>query len=175
MAYAPTADGHEALRAAASLAVRCEAALAVIAVAAPLPWMGLVEPALDGTTLEAAYRDHIAHELEAAVADLPESLAVEAEMRSGDPVALIAAATEDLDLLVCGSRGHGLAGTVVLGSVPRAARGRALPGARGPAWLRAAARAGARARRPARPLGVTKRARASRAAWRRTRRAARPR
>ena len=120
MAYAPTADGHEALRAATSLAVRCEAALAMIAVAAPLPWMGLVEPALDGTTLEAAYRDHIAHELEAAVADLPESLAVEAEMRSGDPVALIAAATEDLDLLVCGSRGHGLAGTVVLGSVSHA-------------------------------------------------------
>ena len=117
VAYAPTADGHEALRAAASLAVRCAATLEVVAVAAPLPWMGLVEPVLDGTTLETAYRDHIAYELKAAVAGLPESLTVDARMVSGDPVELIASATDDLDLLVCGSRGHGMIGRVALGSV----------------------------------------------------------
>ena len=123
VAYAPTADGHEALRAAASLAVRSEASLEVIAVAAPLPWMDLIAPRFDGTALDGANRLQVAHELEAAVAGLPESLVVEAKALAGDPVELIASATEHVDLLICGSRGYGAVGSVVLGSVAHALLG----------------------------------------------------
>jgi nucleotide-binding universal stress UspA family protein len=115
--YAPTTDGDEALRAGAALAASSGATLEVIAVAAPLPWMSVIDTEFDGTTLEAAYLEHLAHDLDAAVTALPPSLKVEANTLAGDPVELIAGATERLDLLVCGSRGHGPVGEVLLGSV----------------------------------------------------------
>lgn len=117
VAYAPTSDGEEALRAGAALAAPSGATLEVIAVAAPLPWMSVIDMEFDGATLEAAYLEHVAHGLEAAVAALPASLTVEANTLAGDPVELIAGATDRLDLLVCGSRGHGPVGEVLLGSV----------------------------------------------------------
>ena len=42
---------------------------------------------------------------------------------SGDPVEALAAVSGELDLLVCGSRGHGPVGEVVLGSVSHALLG----------------------------------------------------
>jgi nucleotide-binding universal stress UspA family protein len=122
-AFAETDDGRHALRVASSLAGRAGAALRVIAVAAPLPWMDLTEPEFDGSSLQAYYDGHVAYTLEKAVAELPATLAVESEALSGDPVEILAAASEDLDLLVCGSRGHGPVGEVVLGSVSHALLG----------------------------------------------------
>ncbi|HEX5780327.1 MAG TPA: universal stress protein [Solirubrobacteraceae bacterium] len=54
---------------------------------------------------------------------IPASLAVESEVVSGDPVEALAAVSGELDLLVCGSRGHGPVGEVVLGSVSHALLG----------------------------------------------------
>ena len=122
-AFADSDDGRHALRVAASLAGRTGAALSVIAVAAPLPWMDLTEPQFDGESLQEFYEGHVAYTLETAVGDLPASLSVDSEVVSGDPVETLAAASGELDLLVCGSRGHGPAGEVVLGSVSHALLG----------------------------------------------------
>jgi nucleotide-binding universal stress UspA family protein len=119
-AFADTDDGRHALRGAASLAERAGASLRVIAVAGPLPWMDLVEPEFDGRTLHELYQGHVAYVLSQAVADLPDSLAVESEVASGNPVDVLASASGELDLLVCGSRGHGPVGEVVLGSTSHA-------------------------------------------------------
>ncbi len=54
VAFAATEDGEQALSAAAALAERCEASLRVIGVAAPLPWMDLVEPGFEGVSLQRA-------------------------------------------------------------------------------------------------------------------------
>ena len=120
VAFAPTEDGEEALRAAAALADRAGATLQVIAVAGPLPWMDLVEPGFDGVGLQESYRRHVAHGVETAVAELPVAVPFDVEIPSGDPVDILARASVDLDLLVCGSRGHGPLGEVVVGSISHA-------------------------------------------------------
>jgi nucleotide-binding universal stress UspA family protein len=120
VAFTGTEDGREALKTAAALAASAGSVLRVVSVAAPLPWMDIIEPGFDGTTLETHYRRHVADQLDAAVAGLPDGLKVEAETVAGDPTELIAAATESLDLLVCGSRGYGALGTVAMGSVSHA-------------------------------------------------------
>jgi nucleotide-binding universal stress UspA family protein len=120
MAFADTEDGRGALAVAASLAERTGAVLQVIAVAGPLPWMDLVEPEFEGTALQEAYKGHLAYALDDAVAQLPASLALDTDVRTGDPVEVLAAASAEVDLLVCGSRGHGPLGEVVLGSVSHA-------------------------------------------------------
>ena len=120
VAFAPTEDGEQALRAAAALAERAGATLQVIAVAAPLPWMDLVEPGFDGVSLQENYRRHVAHGVQTAVAELPAAIPVDVEVPSGDPIDILAEASVDLDLLVCGSRGHGPLGEVVVGSISHA-------------------------------------------------------
>ena len=50
---------------------------------------------------------------------LPAGLRLEHVLRHGDPVAVLAAASEDADLLVLGSRGYGPHRAVLLGSVSR--------------------------------------------------------
>jgi nucleotide-binding universal stress UspA family protein len=115
--YAATPDGENALRAAAALALRAGASLLAIAVAAPLPWLDIVEPEFDGVMLQNAYHGHVAHALERAVGELPDRPAIESRIVAGDPVEVLTGATDELDLLVCGSRGHGTLGTVLLGSI----------------------------------------------------------
>lgn len=119
-AFAATPDGEAALRAAAVLALEAGASLQAIAAEAPLPWLDIVEPEFDGVTLQKAYRGHLAHALSQAVGDLPSSPPVEQWIVHGDPVDVLTAASAELDLLVCGSRGHGPLGTVLLGSVSHA-------------------------------------------------------
>ena len=116
VAFVPTDDGRAALRVAASLAERCSASLRAISVTGPPPWLEVVQPGFDGETLSELYGGHLASELEKAVDALPAGLVVEMETPAGDPVEVLAAASAELDLLVCGSRGHGPLGEVVLGS-----------------------------------------------------------
>jgi len=120
VAYAATPDGDQALDAAAALALAAGASLEAIAVDAPLPWLDLVQPEFDGVTLQAAYRGHLAHALDEAVRALPHRPVIEKRVLSGEPIELLTAESAELDLLVCGSRGHGPLGTVLLGSVSHA-------------------------------------------------------
>lgn len=116
IAFVAADDGRVALQVAASLAERCGASLRAVSVTGPLPWMDVVQPAFDGETLSELYGGHLAFELEKAVEALPADLVVELETPAGDPAEVLAAASGELDLLVCGSRGHGPIGEVVLGS-----------------------------------------------------------
>jgi nucleotide-binding universal stress UspA family protein len=116
VAFVPADDGRAALRVAASLAERCGASLRAVSVAGPLPWMDIVQPEFDGETLAELYGGHLAFELEKALEMLPPGVVAELETPAGDPVQMLAAASGELDLLVCGSRGHGPLGEVVLGS-----------------------------------------------------------
>ena len=55
--------------------------------------------------------------LRRAVDELGTEVPVEVEALIGDPVELLVTASEQLDLLVCGSRGYGPLRAVLLGSV----------------------------------------------------------
>jgi nucleotide-binding universal stress UspA family protein len=54
-----------------------------------------------------------------AVAGVPEDVEIEPMVLDGEPAAELAAASPELDLLVCGSRGYGPLGAVMLGSVSK--------------------------------------------------------
>ena len=56
-------------------------------------------------------------DLERAAATVPDGTVAEALLLDGPAGRALAAASEDLDLLVCGSRGYGAVGSVLLGSV----------------------------------------------------------
>ena len=120
VAFIPSDDGRAALDAAGALASRSGAALRVISVAGPLPWMDVVQPQFDGETLPELYAGHLAHELEQAVRTLPAEVVADVELPPGDAAEVLAGATAELDVLVCGSRGHGPLGEIVLGSTSHA-------------------------------------------------------
>jgi nucleotide-binding universal stress UspA family protein len=66
--------------------------------------------------------------MSAGVAAVPEACSAGGEVVSGEPQEVLAAASTDLDLLVCGSRGHGPMQTLLLGGVSHAiVRGAACP------------------------------------------------
>jgi nucleotide-binding universal stress UspA family protein len=120
VAYVETEDGQEALRGAAALARRAGAQLRVLTVAeAGVPPESLFMPGYG--VVELLSERHAAAERIAAgaVACVPEDVDVEPVVLDGDPVSVLAMASSELDLLVCGSRGYGPLGTVLLGSVSK--------------------------------------------------------
>jgi nucleotide-binding universal stress UspA family protein len=143
--YAPTPDGEGALTAAARLAQQAGAELEAVAVLAPLPWLDLVQPEFDGAALETAYHGHVKAALQKAVAALPGR--IEQRVQRGDPVEVLAGLSGERDLVVCGSRGHGPLGTVLLGSVSHAL----LATARGPVLVVPRTAARVRENEPAEP------------------------
>ena len=58
--------------------------------------------------------------LERALETLPRDLRAGGEILAGDPAEALAAASTSLNLLVCGSRGHGPLRTLVLGGTSHA-------------------------------------------------------
>ena len=126
-AFAPTAEGREALRAAALLADAAGASLRVIMVLDP----ALATHSSPGM-LATAHHDHDAAEdragrsriaaeraLDDAIAAVPPTVPVERDVLFQDPAEGLAAASERLDLLVMGSRAYGPMRAVMLGGVSR--------------------------------------------------------
>jgi nucleotide-binding universal stress UspA family protein len=120
IAYVETEEGQEALRGAAALAHRAGAQLRILTVAeAGVPPESLIMPGY-GVEELLAERHAAAERIAAgAVASVPEDVDVEPVVLDGDPVSVLATASSELDLLVCGSRGYGPLGTVLLGSVSK--------------------------------------------------------
>jgi nucleotide-binding universal stress UspA family protein len=120
VAYSDSDEGREALRAAAALVRRTAASLRVISVSdTRLLWAAPLAPSYGAAELLAERRAATERAAQAAIGDLPPGIAAEPLLLEGDPVAKLADAGGEVDLLVCGSRAYGPLGALLLGSVSR--------------------------------------------------------
>ena len=120
VAFADTDDGREGLRGAAALARGAGVRLRIITVAeAGIPPESLVMPGYGIKELLAARHETAEAVVAGAAESLPADIDVEPVVLDGDPVSALTKASAELDLLVCGSRGYGPLGAVMLGSVSR--------------------------------------------------------
>lgn len=116
-AYADTPEGREALAAAATMAALAEIPLSVFSTIERGPTGRVPAPS---TRLSPAHRDPapaFAATERQIRSLLPDGLDATIKVTEGDPVAMLEAASADVDLLVCGSRGRGPLRTVLLGGV----------------------------------------------------------
>lgn len=114
--FEPTPEGFAALDAAHRLAARAGGTLRAIGTALPLAPFA-VDDLRDRMPYLEAERRVIKAGLERALAELPEGVPTIADARVGDPAVELIAASRELDLLVCGSRGRGPVRALLLGSV----------------------------------------------------------
>jgi nucleotide-binding universal stress UspA family protein len=120
VAFMDSEEGYEALRAAAALAVACDADLHAATAVEPIAW--------SATSLVQPYdvSAHLTHLCERAETTLQRALdRLEPAVRShcevivNTPVIALDEFSTRVDLLVCGSRGYGALGSVLLGGVSR--------------------------------------------------------
>lgn len=103
---------------AADLARRSGASLRLLAVHSLLPFGGLAAGGDWGTTaVNGVLGAELQSALEALAGELQSDLAVESRLLRGDAPRALAQQSEELDLLVLGSRGYGPVKSVLLGSV----------------------------------------------------------
>lgn len=105
-AFVDTPEGREALAEAAALAGRMGAGLRILHV-------------VDAPTIEllAEHRETANRQLDEARSDAERVVSASATLLEGDAAEQLIAASEDLDLLVAGSRGYGPRGRLLVGSV----------------------------------------------------------
>jgi nucleotide-binding universal stress UspA family protein len=126
VAYVDTEEGGEALRGAHALARRAGAKLRVITVAQrnmgmldeTEPRVG-VQPGKETSEIEGEHRVAAESEARAAVQALGDGVEVEVDGFTGDPADALIRVSENVDLLICGSRGYGPIRAVLLGGVSR--------------------------------------------------------
>jgi nucleotide-binding universal stress UspA family protein len=122
--YVDTVEGHDALDNAIALARRSEAKLRVLSAAKERPVTGTygggdaLTPATRYGDLASALRVSAEQAVETATRGV-RGLEIEPDVSVGDPADFLIAASEQLDLLICGSRGYGPARAVLLGGVSR--------------------------------------------------------
>jgi nucleotide-binding universal stress UspA family protein len=111
-------DGRAALAHGTELARAAGAGVRIITVREPTDWRfsGPLE-ASQLAAIERARDEAAQRTMSAGLAAVPESLSAGSEVVSGEPKEVLATASADLDLLVCGSRGHGPVQTLLLGGV----------------------------------------------------------
>jgi nucleotide-binding universal stress UspA family protein len=124
VAYVDTPEGHQALEGAVALARRAGAKLRVLS-AAKARGMHEMHGGGDAVTQPLTYEDlgsaiRVAAERGVAAATAGATgVEIESDVSVGDPADFLIAASERLDLLICGSRGYGPARAVLLGGVSR--------------------------------------------------------
>jgi nucleotide-binding universal stress UspA family protein len=118
VAYSDTDEARAALTAGVALARALRAELEVIGVGAPEYF---TTPALmDAAGVETVRRDvedHVQQSIDDAVASVPTDIEAHRVRVTGDAEELLAAKTENLDLLVMGSRGYGPLRSVIVGGL----------------------------------------------------------
>ena len=126
VAYVDTDEGREALRGAHALARRAGASLRVLtAVKAGLAMYGETEARTaerrgrDFEEVEGELRVRAEDALRRATQALDGDVAVEVDAFVEDPADVLVRVSENVDLLVCGSRGYGPLRAVLLGGVSR--------------------------------------------------------
>jgi nucleotide-binding universal stress UspA family protein len=119
VAWADTPDGRAALTAASALAHASAAYLRVLVVMRPRDLYLSASPALPPFDDETARREDAEAELRCGLAAAGEASAA-GQVLDGEPVAALASASPDVDLLVCGSRGFGPVRNALLGGTAHA-------------------------------------------------------
>ena len=119
-AFVDSEEGYEALRAAAALAAACDAELHAATAVSPIAWSAtsLVQP-YDVEAHLTETRERAATRLRSALGGLHPRVPSEFEVLVNNPVTALEQLSNDVDLLVCGSRGYGPLGSVLLGGVSR--------------------------------------------------------
>ena len=119
-AFLETEEGYEALRGAAALAGICGAELHAVTAVEPvtLSATGLVPP-YDAAAHVEVLRERAERTLRQALDGLPTNVRAEGEVVVDSTATVLEQFSNDVDLLVCGSRGYGPLGRVWLGGVSR--------------------------------------------------------
>jgi nucleotide-binding universal stress UspA family protein len=121
IAFLERPDGRAALAHASRLAEAAGAQVQVLTVREPVDWT--FTSGLESTQLAAMQRaadEAATRTLDAGLHAIPASRSAAGEVLAGKAQDALAAASVELDLLVCGSRGHGPFQTVLLGGVSHA-------------------------------------------------------
>jgi nucleotide-binding universal stress UspA family protein len=116
-AFAETPESHAAVRDAHALARRSGAVLRVATAVQPRPWMH-PEPGATDAAVESELRS-LAEEAAAAATPAAAGVAVDIDVQVGDPADFLLAVSEEVDLLVCGSRSYSASPAALLGGVTR--------------------------------------------------------
>ena len=119
-AFVDSEEGYEALRAAGALTAAFRAELHVATAVEPVAWSAtsLVQPNDVGAHL-ADRRARAEEHLRTALDGLAPAVRSHYEVLVNSPVTALEQFSRDVDLLVCGSRGYGPLGSVLLGGVSR--------------------------------------------------------
>jgi nucleotide-binding universal stress UspA family protein len=119
--FVDTLEGRGALTAARGIARATGGTVTAFAVEEPIEWSrALVTPRWSVPRAYQAERAAHPRLTVEKARNLPADLLASVEAPVGDPGAILADRSSDLDLLVCGSRGYGPVRSVMLGSVSRA-------------------------------------------------------
>ena len=119
-AFVDSEEGHEALRAAGALAAACGAELHAATAVEPVAWSAtsLVQPYDVRAHLDELC-ERAEERLRRALGGLVPPVPSHLEVLVNSPVTALEQLSNDVDLLVCGSRGYGPLGSVLLGGVSR--------------------------------------------------------
>jgi nucleotide-binding universal stress UspA family protein len=130
--YVETEEGRQALLGAHALARRAGATLRAITVMKVSPWWYSetepgtpLRPATHMEEIEGEHRVSAEAALRRQVTELGDDVPVEPEAFIGEPAEILTTVSENLDLLVIGSRGYGPLRAVLLGGVSRQVAARA--------------------------------------------------
>lgn len=115
--YTAVPEATEALSAAVGLAARTGAAVRVLSVVEP-PAVSATLPLGWGIgEQEATEREHLTLRMSRAIEDVAAAVEISGDVVDGYADDELAQLSREVDLLVCGSRGQGLLGSVMLGNV----------------------------------------------------------
>lgn len=117
VAYDASSESRTALNEAVALAELLGAEVRLVGVADPeaIPVPRGTAVGYSAAAVTDDLRRHLQDELDSALADLPDDITADAVLVQGDAAAWLGG--QHVDLLFCGSRGYGLSGQVLLGSV----------------------------------------------------------
>jgi nucleotide-binding universal stress UspA family protein len=115
--YDGTPEAAEALSAALGLAMCTGAAIRVLSVDEPVVPTAAMLLELGHSEHEARARTQLTESLRSAVEDAPAPVEISGDLVDGYADDELARLSGEVDLLICGSRGHGPLGGVLLGSV----------------------------------------------------------